>query len=560
MKNINNWLNNTHPELAKKKVLYLCMEMLLPELNEDGRNANFKGGLGILAGDTMEGYSNIGIASLAVIPIYHSRWIQNIENDRQNVSIKEVDYSKEPLKRVNDRDNNPLTVSITFEDEKYDIEVYSINRGGTPVYLLKNKKIFDILYTGNRKKRLRQEVAVGKAVPKLLRALNIRIDIIHLNEAHTVIAAYNLKEEKKYEKTPILFTTHTPVPEGMEKYPSDWFELLDIPEKYRDLFMKGPDSGLIDFTLAALKISSLTNGVSQEHADVTRKMFPEFKDKIIGITNGSSLYWQAEELRNALSPSGEQLWNIHTKYKDKALRNAEKRLNKYLNLKVKFNRNKPTVGLFRRIADYKQQYPIFKDIIKAVCGSRDKTFSTPLGELRGLDLQVFIGGIAHPDDVIRKEWIYKFIRWTKSSELKGKFAFLPGYGEELLKEGARGYDIWVSCPKKGMEACGSSDQRTALNANFNITTATGGPLEYIDEFDPDTFEGSGMFIEPYESITLYEKLKIISNILYETIEEKNNGYKKIMENIYEAGMSMKIDKMIKNYAENFYLPVAKIAE
>ncbi len=548
------WLEENVSKLKGKKILYLCMEMLIPELNEDCKQANFKGGLGILAGDTMEGLKNLGLDVVAVIPIYNSRWIQTIEDNRQKIKIKHVDYIAEPIEEVKNEAEEHIVLDIDFEGVSYSIKVYKIMRAEVPVYLLYNEEVFNVLYSSDRKQRLLQEVIVGKSILKLMDKIKLNIDFIHLNEAHTVTAACYIKEIEKYQNIPILFTTHTPVAAGMEKYPAEWFEYLDLPEKYRELFIKNPGDPVIDFTLAALRISSITNGVSREHAEVTKNMFLNYRDKIVGITNGSSLYWQAEELRNPEDITPEKLWEVHLKYKKKALKDASMRLKSSLNMDIEFDLNKPIVGLFRRIVDYKQQYPILKDIIHAVCAERGDKIQTPFGELDGLGLQVFVAGFAHPTDNERKEWIHQFIEWTTSESLKGKFAFLSGYGEILLRHGARGYDIWVSCPVKDLEACGTSDQRAALNGNLNISTVTGGAREYLVELDPETETGSAMFIDPYSSGTLYRKLEIASHLIYDCITGENDTYKKIMLNSYKAGMTMTIENMAKKYAKDFYSP------
>jgi len=549
-KYMSQWIEENTPQLIDKKILYLSMEMLFPEMCEEGRSANFKGGLGILAGDTMEGLRNIGLDVTAIIPLYSDRWIQKITDDRQNIEIAKVDYSKEPVEEEKDENGHPIIIDVDFEGRVYPVKIFSILRNGVKVYLLQNDEVFDILYTGDRKKRLRQEVVIGKAVPKLMDAINLNIDFIHLNEAHTVTAACYIKEIEKYQDIPILFTTHTPVPAGMEKYDQNWFESMDLPEKYVSLFN---EAGVVDFTLAALKISSLTNGVSKEHGEVTKNMFLTFRNKISGITNGSSLFWQAEELRNPDEVNPEKLWNVHFEYKKRALNDAASRLKKYLGIEVSFDLNKPTVGLFRRLAGYKQQFPMFKDIIRALCAQRGEQVDTPFGRLDGLGLQVFIAGIAHPNDNERKEWVHHFINWTRDEDLFGKFAFLPGYGEELLLHGARGCDIWVSCPIKNLEACGTSDQRAALNGNINISTFTGGAREYLTEFNTETGEGSAFFIDPYDAKTLYRKLETVSGLYYDCIEGKSDAYKKLMYNSYRAGITMNIDNMAKEYASRFYL-------
>lgn len=551
MKNMNSWVKENAGEFENKKVLYLCMEMLMPEMGPSARAANFKGGLGILAGDTMEGLKAIGTDVAAIIPMYQYEWVQTIKDNRQEVLTKEVNYAYEPVEELKDSEGRPVVIDVDFEGVRYPIAVYKMIRAGVDVYLLRNGEVFDILYTGDRKQRLRQEVIIGKIVPLILDALDIHIDALHLNEAHTITAACFLMEREEYSHIPILFTTHTPVPAGMEKYPSDWFSSMDLPPKYLEYFIEGDQ---IDFTRAAIRLSRLTNGVSDEHGEVTKNMFLEFRDKIFGIVNGSSRKWQAPEIMNAEDMTPDRLWEIHKNYKKRAMEDAAWRAREYLGMNISFDLNKPAAGMFRRMAGYKQQYPIFKDIVRAVCGERGTLYDTPYGKLEGLGIQLFAGGFAHPSDDERKEWIRHFVEWTRSEELKGRFTFLPGYGIKMLMHGARGYDIWISTPEKNMEACGTSDQRAAMNGNLNICSFTGGAREYLSEINPDTLEGSALFLEPYGSQTLYRKLEYASKLYYETVEGKNDHYKKVMYNAWRDGMNMTVEDMAKKYILDFYIP------
>ncbi|MBN2407632.1 MAG: glycogen/starch synthase [Elusimicrobia bacterium] len=550
--------NNNNLSITTGKILYLSMEMLFPEMGEDCRQANFKGGLGILAGDTMEGFNDIGINVTAITPIYKNRWVQSIQDSRQIVETVPVSYDNEPMEPIL-KDGAPLVLPVDFEDNTYEIQIFKIIRGGVTVYLLYNEEVYDILYVNDRKFRLRQEVIIGRVVPLLIKELDLEIDCIHFNEAHTILAACHMKDNPKFEATPIIFTTHTPVPAGMEKYPDEWFPSFGIKEKYREIFKRTPDSYDLDLTLAAIRLSTITNGVSVEHADVTKNMFMEYRHKITSVTNGSSVKnWQMPELKAAENITPEYLWDLHVKYKKLALVDASWRLKETMGVDIEFDINKPTVGMYRRIVDYKNQYPMLRDIIGAVCAPRGDRVKTVFGELDGLGMQVFVAGFAHPTDAERQEWVREFINWTVNEPLKGSFAFLPGYGEVLLKHGARACEVWISCPYKNMEACGTSDQRAALNGNLNIATYSGGPKEYLKELDPRYLTGSGLFIDPYDPRTLYRKLETVSNLIYETIYEENDTYKKLMLNAYNAGLTVAIDRMAEQYVSNCYVPALEM--
>ena len=105
-----------------------------------------------------------------------------------------------------------------------------------------------------------------------------------------------------------------------------------------------------------------------------------------------------------------------------------------------------------------------------------------------------------------------------------------------------------------MEACGTSDQRAALNGNLNICAFTGGAREYMTEIDPDTLEGSALFLDPYGPETLYRKLEYASKLYYDCVEKTSDAYKKIMYNVWKDGMEMTVDTMAKKYVLDFYIP------
>lgn len=505
-------------------IVFVSMEMSIPEFPEPVRGANFKGGLGILAGDIMNGLKKSDIKVIGIVPFYNHHW-----GTREVISYDKIGQLV-------------LELRPQINEKRYTIKVWKINRGGCDVYGLECPNVFDVIYTEDRWQRLLQEVLIGKTVGVLLKKLDIKPDILWLNESHTVISIPTLKEDSYFEKTKFLFTIHTPDPAGMEKFYEGWFNELGIDrKKYYSIFVK---DGLIDFCRAAMILSDKVNSVSQEHCQVTKEIFPEWKDKIIGIRNGSSRdIWLSPRIKvieQNISPLS--LWEASQEDKNAFLELVRQKSGTCLNPR------KPVMGWIRRIVQYKNQYPMLEPIIKAICAERGEIIDTLFGRLPGLGIQMVGAGQAAETDGQCLYWINEFRRWTKEV-CGGNFVFLPEYDFELLQKGAAGCDIWLSSPWPRHEACGTSDQRATINGSVNVATKTGGAMEYIKE------GFNGFFIEPYEPKTVYDKLKIISDLYYNWIEKGDESWLKLRWNVYHTGKVLDIVETIKEYEEKIFAPL-----
>lgn len=316
----------------------------------------------------------------------------------------------------------------------------------------------------------------------------------------------------------------------MEKFYEGWFDELGINrEKYYSTFVK---DGLIDFTRAAMELSQKVNAVSREHAEVTKEMFPEWTRKIIGIRNGTSREaWLSPRIK-AIEQNANplKLWEVHQEDKRDFLNLVKEKTG------VVLDENKLTLVLIRRFALYKNQYPILEPIIKDVCAERKDG---------GFDIQVVCGGPVVGIDNRCYPWIQEFNNWANNN-YRGKFVFIPEYDFEFLKKGAAGCDVWLSCPWPRWEACGTSDQRAAIDGNINLTTRTGGAKEYIQE------RINGFFIEPYEPKAVYDELKIISDLYYGWVEKGDSSWLKLKWNAYQTGKKLDITNMIKEYEDRIF--------
>lgn len=603
------WIDRNFPELKDKNIVYLCMEMFIPELYEmiDGTSyngavdANFSGGLGILAGCTMEGFSNIGLSSCAIIPMYRKRRVQRVnEKFEQEIYEEEIDYSKNKnIKKVLDNTTSmQLEVQVFLENKKYSVKIWETFRKNSKIFLLEEPEVFDVLYTGNREQRLKQEVIFGKVVPSLLKMMGIKPSIVHLNEAHPVIAAIGIKDWKNislgdtfFDNTRILFTIHTPRIAGMEVFFVN-YNKLEIPYYFKSIF-DTKNTGKLDFTNAAIEISDRVNTVSHNQIRIVKtRIFTneKFHRKIIGIMNGSSSsYWSSEDIKKFYFLDNREIkcsdiWNISNKNKKIAIdfiKNSFKRDNtlKILGIKDDIYNNltvtKPSAWVVRRIVDYKNQWPLLKDIIRVICSDRGTFLDTPFGKLEGLGFQVIVGGMAHPNDHNSQQWIKEFLHWMKglwrsdlsddyveAKELIGNFFFCPssidGLGK-LLKMSAIGGDVCLEIPTWDEEACGTSGMRALGNSNICIDSSDGA-LEWLDD------NKNSFLLRPYNDVTILKYMKKISQIFYNCLSKTSNNDLSLEDDEYlnmkkEAIFTWKnklnIDIMAKRYSREMFFPTIK---
>lgn len=511
-------------------VVFVSLEMAVPEFPQELRHPQFRGGLGLLAADILEALAKKGIRAFGITPFYEFDWMTR----------KPVNYGASAIKSF-----FPLE-SANGRSGMTNLNVYEVDRGGAPLYGL-HHPVFNLLYTGDRWQRLRQEILLAYAASALIKKRNIKPDVVWLQEGHTALAIPVMKEDPYFSGTKFLFTTHTSVPAGLETFSRlDWFDELGInKDKYSPIFVQ---NGVIDMIRGGMALADWVNAVSEEHAEVSRGMFPEFAHKISGIRNGSSReLWLSPRIK-ALgdSPNRSEFWQAHQEDKAELL----DLISGFGNPSVASGLRELMMGWVRRITWYKHQYVMLEPVIRAICAPRGETAATQYGDLPGLGIKVFCAGRAHEDDGTGLEWMSKFEQWT-NHDLRGKFFFLPQYGLDLLQTAVRGSDIWFNCPLIRWEACGQSDQRAAINGVPSLTTRSGGAKEYVREFDPATLEGNGFYISPYEPLTVYNKLKTISDLYYAWIENKDEKWLSLTMNAFEAGKEVDSMVMIAEYEKIF---------
>lgn len=509
-------------------IAFVTAEMMISELGRFACDGNFRGGLGDLAGHIPDGMSRRGIKVIPITYFYPNHW----------QTREAIDYRRTPACRLFD-----LAVDIHWN--RRTVPVFGIARGESWVYGL-NDPNAGYLYPGEKEKKLKQAAFLGRAVPALLARLGEAPDIVWCQEWMTGLVIPNMRDAPSFRETKYLFTLHTPVREALEEFSAEWYGEMALDERYRAAYIR--DGKSIDISSASVKLAHLVTGVSEENGEVVRAMFPEEarEGKIFGIMNGVSRDFMLSPRVKALaSPSPQSLWEAHQGDKNELLGMIREKTGRMLNPR------EPLIALVRRLAEYKNQKPMFESIVSALCADRNES----AGGKRGLAANIFIGGVAHEADSKCGPWMREFAKWMSDPRLKGRFVYLPEYSERLRTLAVRGADIWVSCPWKRMEACGTSDFGAKMNGNINVATCGGGIREHGEEIDATLGTGDTLWIEPYNPETLYLQLKRATGLMYDFLENGNDVWPRLRMNNFLRGEELDVSRMIEKYEKKCFEPL-----
>ncbi|MFP5213212.1 MAG: alpha-glucan family phosphorylase [Acidobacteriota bacterium] len=459
------------------KIAYFSMEVGLSE-----HIPTYSGGLGILAGDHIKSAADLNVPLIAVTLLYkRGYFIQNVDPmgyQEENYPYFDPRAFMEPL---------PFKVTIPIEGRNVHIGVWKYNRigisGRVPIYFLdtdlpinapEDRLITQYLYGGDSHTRICQEAVLGIGGYMVLKKLEPGVTTYHMNEGHAVfltlalLKEFNGNEEKVRQNC--VFTTHTPVPAGHDKFSYDLANQVlgdYLPPNIRNL--AGQD--LLNTTILALNLSRAANGVSELHGEISRQMFPGYD--IGHITNGvHHLSWTGPEFQ-ALYDEYLPTWRQHPQALGEAMKipdeavhqaklTAKKRLISYVNSVsgAGFTEELLTITFARRAAAYKRATLIFADIEFLLNLSLDR-------------VQFIFAGKAHPQDEPGKRLLQEIIHVGKQYEKKLRLVFVPNYSIWLGSLLTAGTDVWLNTPRRPREASGTSGMKVCFNAGVNMSVLDG---------------------------------------------------------------------------------------
>ena len=534
------WAAKHAPSLKKAPVAYFSAEF---GLHESLRI--YSGGLGILSGDHAKSASDLGLPFVGVSLFYRQGYFnQQISADGwQQELYPTYDPLKLPLTLVRDKKGNPVICEVQIGSAIVAFRAWVVNVGRVKVYLLdtnlpqnddRSREITAHVYGGDQTTRISQEIVLGIGGVRLLRALGIMPSVFHMNEGHSAFLTLELLREQLVAGKPLdkaeafvrqhcVFTTHTPVPAGHDRFTRDL--MAGALQKFTDSLGLSLDHVMgygrirpqdinetFCMTVLALKLSRAANGVSHLHGKTSVEMWKELfkdwqkKDDPIGaITNGvhingwaspTASQWWSRQLgerwhehicdgaywKKVVDPkkiSDQDLWALRTTLRRELVEFARKRLREQHlrhggdGFGVYDSILSPevlTIGFARRFATYKRAPLFFRDLEWAIriLNNRERP------------VQIIFAGKAHPRDDAGKHFIQEIIHVTKRLDLFGKVVFIEDYDINVARYLVSGADVWLNTPRRPMEACGTSGQKVILHGGVNVSTMDGWWREAFD--------------------------------------------------------------------------------
>jgi starch phosphorylase len=504
---------------TKRLVAYFSMEIAL-----ENAMPSYSGGLGVLAGDTIRAAADLRLPMVAVSLLYRKGYFtQRLAEDGSQ--------TEEPVEwRVEDfLQEEPARASVSIEDRRVDLRCWRYTVKGVrgfevPVYFLdadlpsnaaSDRNLTGTLYGGDSYYRLCQEVVLGIGGVRILRALGYNdLTRYHMNEGHAALLSLELLAEEAREagRTSIrgediekvrgkcVFTTHTPVPAGHDRFPMEYLtrvfpkqtEFLDLKDASAAGFMKrvlqaeqtypgiqeaARGGATLNLTQLALSLSTYVNGVAKVHGETSRQMFPHVP--IEAITNGvhagtwtspafQQLFdryipsWREDNysLRGALGLPAEDVWSAHLIAKHELFEEVRKKTG------LNFDADVFTIGFARRATGYKRADLILADL------DRLRQIAKNAGAF-----QIIYAGKAHPNDGGGKDIIRHIFQAKKALRKAVPIVFLDDYNLDLGGKITSGVDLWLNTPQFPLEASGTSGMKAALNGVPSLSILDGWWVE-----------------------------------------------------------------------------------
>ncbi len=548
------YMDSSTAKQSDKLIAYFSMEYGLAECLPV-----YSGGLGVLSGDHLKASSDLDLPLVGVGLLYQKGYLrQSLNQDGWQIEKSpENDFYTLPIQPVRLADGSDLIVSVKLPTGEVFIKAWIIQVGRVRLFLLdtnipqnpapENRNITDQLYGGDSHTRIRQEIVLGIGGMRVLSALGLAPTVFHMNEGHSAFLAIERIRLKMAEKglafdeaveavrANNVFTTHTPVPAGIDLfdsglvhyYFSEYCDRAGIPyDAFSGLGRRNPYDGGESFSMAilAIKTSCWRNGVSALHGVVSREMWqdlwpqlPPAEVPITSVTNGVHVStWLNGDLASVYDNFLQPDWREHSENKatwdliddipDQEIWEAHKKRKRQLIAFVRARasaaavarKSSPseirrlsdildpeafTIGFARRFATYKRATLIFKDL------ARLKRLLTN----NRMPVQILISGKAHPKDIPGKTLIREIVQLSRDPEISRRLVFVEDYSMQVARELVQGVDLWLNNPRRGEEACGTSGMKAALNGNPNLSV--------LDGWYDEAYETSGGWAigdrEPY---------------------------------------------------------------
>ena len=535
------YLNNTQTTWGAREAGVLGSQLVAYFSAEFGIHESvpiYSGGLGVLSGDHIKSASGLGVPLVAIGLFYDQGYFRQHLDDKgwqqeEYIDTKVKNLAMEPALG---KDGKPITIQIETLDGALNARVWLMNVGRVPLYLLdcdvegnrpEDRELTSRLYGGDVRTRIRQELVLGVGGVKALHALGIVPGVYHLNEGHSAFAPLEVIRERMADEglsfdealrevaQHTVFTTHTPVPAGHDRFEGHLVEehlgplrqQLGISnEQLMGLGRVEPQNENESFcmTVIGLKLSRRANAVSSLHGQVSRRMWAhlwpwrvEEEIPIGHITNGvhvpSWLAWPMQllydkylgaEWQKTMGDSGVwqkiynidpgELWETHNALKSRLLEFVRRRVSRQCRRRsedeaaVEAARNvldpsALTIGFARRFATYKRANLVLQQLERFA----------ELADDKNRPVQFIFSGKAHPADEPGKKLIQSIANMRHDPRFRNRIVFIEDYDINVGRHLTQGVDVWLNNPRRPLEASGTSGQKVVLNGGLNCSILDG---------------------------------------------------------------------------------------
>ena len=617
------WFQTAHPQSSLKAIAYFSMEFMLSEALPI-----YSGGLGNVAGDQMKAASNLGVPVIGVGLLYQQGYFrQEIDaQGHQEALYPFNDPGQLPITALREPNGQWLRLPLEFPGMTIWLRTWEVKVGRTKLLLLDSndpanppayRGICSELYGGDSEMRLRQEIVLGIGGWRLFQKLGIQPEICHLNEGHAAFAV--LERARSHMNTnhqPFdialtitragnLFTTHTPVAAGFDRFSPDLMEKyfkiyaeqqLDIPfEKLLGLGRQDPNDSSEPFNMAYLAVrgSGAVNGVSKLHGQVSRRIFeavfprwPEAEVPVTHVTNGvhmpswdsadSDRLWEQscgkgpwqgsmETVGAIRSAKDGDLWQLRSDSRRSLVEYVRKMHARQLAARgISDQRlqdaarildaNTLTLGFARRFAAYKRPTLLLHDpqrLIRILTNHERPA-------------QLVLAGKAHPRDVQGQGMIQQWIQFVQNPEVRPHVVFLVDYDMRMAAQLVQGVDVWVNTPRRPWEASGTSGMKVLVNGGLNLSELDGW---WAEAYSPEVGWAIGDGLE-HDSDPAWDATE--ADALYDLIENQiapefysrdehgipRKWVSRMRESMARLTPAFSTNRVVREYTENHYLPAA----
>ncbi|MFF9899971.1 alpha-glucan family phosphorylase [Streptomyces longispororuber] len=628
------------PDAASGGGLPAAVAYFSPEFGITAALPQYSGGLGILAGDHLKAASDLGVPLIGVGLLYrHGYFRQSLTRDGwQQEHYPVLDPNELPLTLLREPDGTPALVRIALPGHRaLRAHVWQAQVGRVPLLLLDSdveendpgaREVTDRLYGGGSEHRLLQEMLLGIGGVRAVRAYcrltgHPEPEVFHTNEGHAGFLGLERVHERVREglafdaaleavRAGTVFTTHTPVPAGIDRFDRElvahhFGPEAELPHIDVELILRlgmetypGGEPNLFNMAVMGLRLARGANGVSTLHGKVSREMFqglwPGFDPEevpITSVTNGvHAPTWVAPEVfrcgagrigagrtDQALSVGDDERWDAVAGIPDGDIWLLRRELRAQLVYEVRrrlhvswrqrgaataelgwidevLDPDVLTIGFARRVPAYKRLTLMLRD--------RDRLMELLTHPDR--PVQIVVAGKAHPADDGGKRLIQDLVRFTDDPRVRHRVVFLPDYGMAMARKLYAGCDVWLNNPLRPLEACGTSGMKAALNGCLNLSVLDGWWDEW---FEPDfgwaipTADGTATDEhrrDDLEAAALYDLLeRRVAPRFYEHGPEglPDRWIEMVRRTLTRLGPKVLAGRMVREYVERLYAPAAR---